>query len=434
MKSYKPSFYNIVIDESQKSKIVFNSVTGAIAYFNNDTFNKMYDVNICSFLKETPQMYEKGFLVNVFDDEWEKLFYDRQCYIFNPNPVSLGFVIAPTLKCNLKCPYCFENDDRNHITMDSQTIESTIRYIMQSVENYPAIKEVFIVWFGGEPCLEINTIKTISENVIPFLVEKNIEYNSRIATNGLLLTKEYAIILKDICKVENAQITIDGLSHSYSLRKNCSEALFYKLINNIKEICDIININLRINIDLDNAIEIPQLLDYLLNENKLNGKININFAQLQKWNNEADRKYIENYSYIDFLHKIHKLILENKWDISFMNKRPIRQVGPCGSMRSTHSTIGPDGYIYRCEHCLGKPEWNIGNIYEGRIHNKNDLKFLCSKLPPKCSKCQAFPICAGGCTANVVLHNIPPSNCEIFVDMIKENVLFAVNSKSLRNR
>lgn len=428
---YKPSFYNIIVDETPTSKIIFNSVTGAIAQFDNVTYQKIMDPLECSKLEQTSKMNELGFLVDINDDEWAKLFYDRQCYIFNPNPVTLGFVIAPTLKCNLNCPYCFENDNRHHNRMSADTVEKTIDYIIRTVNSCPFTKEVYIVWFGGEPCLEVDIIRKISKHIIPFLNSKGIKYNSRITTNGVLLSENVASILKKECQVNSAQITIDGLSQNYSIRKKCNEELFFKLIENIISICEIISVNIRINIDKDNYEEIPQLLQYLLDEKKLNGKININFAQLQNWNNETDRKYLTGSFYIDFLKSIHHTIIKNNWTSSFKNKRPFRQVGPCGSMRCTHSTIDPDGFIYRCEHCLGSPEWSIGTIQDGKIHNKNDMTFLCRNLPAKCSQCQAFPICAGGCTANEILHGIPASNCDIFMEIIKENVMFAVKSQNI---
>lgn len=122
----------------------------------------------CSKLEQTSKMNELGFLVDINDDEWAKLFYDRQCYIFNPNPVTLGFVIAPTLKCNLNCPYCFENDNRHHNRMSADTVEKTIDYIIRTVNSCPFTKEVYIVWFGGEPCLEVDIIRKISKHIIPF--------------------------------------------------------------------------------------------------------------------------------------------------------------------------------------------------------------------------------------------------------------------------
>ena len=95
---YKPSFYNIIVDETPTSKIIFNSVTGAIAQFDNVTYQKIMDPLECSKLEQTSKMNELGFLVDINDDERAKIFYDRQCFIFNQNPVTLGFVIAPICK------------------------------------------------------------------------------------------------------------------------------------------------------------------------------------------------------------------------------------------------------------------------------------------------------------------------------------------------
>ncbi len=429
---YKPSFYNIII-QNGLSPIVFNAVSGAIARFDNDTLLKMMDPSRCSNLPESKKMAEKGFLVSTNIDEWSRLVFDRQCFIFNPSPTTIGFVITPTLACNMKCPYCFENDGRQLTTMNENIMFATLAYIKKEIEDHPSVKDISIVWFGGEPCLQSNLIVSFCDSLFPYLKVKGIGYYSRIATNGVLLTSELAHIFRDRCNITDAQITIDGLSKSYSERKRCHESDFFQLIENIKQICDVIKVNLRVNVDSDNQNEIPELLAFLLETNGLNGKVNLYFAQIQNWNAENGRNYLDDFSYCVFLKRIHHLILEKGWEQSFVPKRPVRQVGPCGSMRNTNATIGPDGIIYRCEHCLNLTEWAIGDVIHGKLHNEKDLMFLCKPILDKCKFCKAFPICAGGCAANELLHGLKPVNCENYVDIIKENVVFAVLSREKAN-
>ena len=429
---YKPSFYNIVIEFGSHS-IVFNAVSGAIAKFDNDILSKMLNPSLCSNLPETDIMVEKGFLVSTNTNEWSRLVFDRQCFIFNPSPTTIGFVIAPTLACNMKCPYCFENDGRRLTTMSDRIMTATLEYIKGEIENHQSVKDVSIVWFGGEPCLQSDLIVRFCNSLIPYLKSKRIGYYSRIATNGVLLTSELAHVFRDRCNITDAQITIDGLSKSYSERKHCHESDFFQLIENIKQICDVININLRINVDSDNQTEIPELLAFLLETNGLNGKINLYFAQIQNWNSENGRNYLDDFSFGVFLKQVHHHILEKGWEQSFTPKRPVRQVGPCGSMRNTNATIGPDGVIYRCEHCLNLTDWAIGDVIHGKYHNEKDMMFLCKPILHKCRTCKAFPICAGGCAANELLHDLKPINCENYVDIIKENVVFAVLSREKAN-
>lgn len=432
MSNYRPSFYNIEAMVDNDRVLFFNSVSGAIAWINNDIANIIKtEKNISDEnLELANELHLKGFLVCEEEDEWSKLLYERQAFIFNPNPTVLGFVIAPTLQCNLSCPYCFEKDGRSLSTMTEDIVEQSAKYIISQISRMPTVRELYIAWFGGEPCLQVDKIRKIYSLLLPIIEERNLKYESRIVTNGSLLTKDVSVFLNNKCGVCDAQITIDGLHDNYSKRKSCSPHVLDNVVHNIELAADILNINLRINVDQENADEMSTLLKWLLDEHNLNGKINIYFAQIQRWNDCDNRSYLDDFSYLEFINGIHKKIINCNWQKTFNPKRPVRQVGPCGSMRSNNCTIGPDGKLHRCEHCLNHPEWAIGDVYTGRYYNEADMKYLLEMPMEKCRTCKAFPICAGGCLSNKILHNIPPLNCMNYIDLIKEQVKFAAYSKN----
>lgn len=431
--NYKSSIYNIesFTDENNRT-LLFNSVSGAIAWIDSDTMSLLRNTEIMSdeFDEKVKLLATKGFVVKENFDEWGRLLYDRQMFIFNPNPMVLGFVIAPSLKCNLQCSYCFERDGRDFETMTDEIVDKTASYILDSIKELKSVKEVYISWFGGEPCMQIEKIQKIYTLIYQEVYSMGIKYESRIVTNGLLLNAAVAKKLKENCGVIDAQITIDGLRENYALRKGCTVDDFEILIKNIVDVADILNINLRINVDYDNMKDVPALLKILLDDNKLNGKINIYFAQIQNWNAlDKSRAYLEEKEYLYFLTDIHNQILKNNWERSFVPKRPVRQVGPCGSMRCNNTTIGPDGLLYRCEHCIGDSRWAIGSVNEGKYYNNADLAYLLMMPLRECRECKAFPICAGGCLANRILHEVPPLNCKNYVDLLKEQVRFATLAK-----
>ena len=59
-----------------------------------------------------------------------------------------GYIILPTLGCNARCVYCYE-EGMKPVTMTPETVEQVIRYILDTHEG----DKVHLSWFGGEPLL-----------------------------------------------------------------------------------------------------------------------------------------------------------------------------------------------------------------------------------------------------------------------------------------
>ena len=426
---YKASRYNIPVNIGDIS-LIFNSSSGAIVRLEPELLSKLMNEN-CVF-EEIDQCFEslkrEGLIVPYKRDEFSILQYDKNVYTFDQSPKLIGFVIAPTMGCNLNCPYCFEAGVRENRPMSKQTWDDVYEFITKRVEQHPSVREVSISWFGGEPCLQIDQISAFSEKLIKKLSYNNVDYQARIVTNGVLLNEEVAKKLQK-AMVKKAQITIDGLASNYAQRKGCKSDIFYKVIKNIITATKYMHVNIRINLDNDNLTDVESLLQYLLDDNHLNGIVNITPAPVRAWNKSDTTNHLTGNEYLAFLKKMHDLILKNDWEASFAPKRPARRLSPCGSIRNTNGTIGPDGQLYRCEHCLNRSEWSIGSVSTGEEYNNVDLEFMHYSCDERCSSCKGFPICVGGCVASRLLHHVEPEYCDQYLDIIKENVRFAYLSK-----
>lgn len=426
---YKASKYNIPVDVNNAT-LIFNSVSGAIVEVESELLPKLISEDYT--FDENNQYFEslkkEGLIVPYKRDEFSGLQYDKNVYTFDQSPKLIGFVIAPTMGCNLNCPYCFEAGVRENRPMSKQTWDDVYAFIIKRVEQHPSVREVSISWFGGEPCLQIDQICAFSEKLIQSLSCKKVDYQARIVTNGVLLNEETAKKLQK-AMVKKAQITIDGLASNYAQRKGCGSDTFYKVIKNIILATNYMHVNIRINLDKDNLMDVEALLQYLLDENHLNGIVNITPAPVRAWNKNDTTNHLTGNDYLVFLRNMHNLILKNGWEASFAPKRPARRLSSCGSIRNTNGTIGPDGQLYRCEHCLNRSEWSIGNVSTGEEYNSVDLQFMHYSCDEKCSSCKGFPICVGGCVASQLLHHVEPEYCDQYLDIIKENVRFAYLSR-----
>ena len=144
----------------------------------------------------------------------------------------LVLTILPTGKCNFKCPYCFESDKsfcRTAMTMEKQ---NTLLKFVQKV--IPKHKSLTIGWFGGEPLLEPQIIKYLSENLIRMCNARFLPYSSEITTNGFFLDEKTFDMLYKL-KIYSYQITIDGVKEHHDK---------YRIARNGKGTYDIIMSNL----------------------------------------------------------------------------------------------------------------------------------------------------------------------------------------------
>ena len=427
---YKPSSYNIICKTTSDGKsLFFNTVSGAIAWMNSAFSEQLSSKTILPQELLDQRLLEKGFVVPENLDEFEGLIRDRHNFLFSENPERINFVLAPTMDCNLKCPYCFEDDGRIKGVMSSKTWEELLVFIKKQIDEHKSIKHAHISWFGGEPSIKAIEIIDFSTKLIPFLNDRGISYSSRIVSNAVLLTKDRVKELHEKCHVIDAQFTVDGMRETYAAKKGCSPKLFEVVIQNIIDACEYFRVNLRINIDRENIHEVPELLAFLLEEKHLLGKVEIYFARVQRWNNSQQDEIISEREYVDFLKWIHRIILDNNWGDSFSISRPMRIIGPCNLVRKTNCVVAPDGKLYRCEHCINQFEWNIGDIQTGFVDNTADYLFLNSPIEKKCNTCSMFPLCGGGCLANTIIYGTGV-DCEAFVEQVKENVSFVEQLKS----
>ncbi len=83
---------------------------------------------------------------DIEEERWVRTSYYASRY----SQCSVGLTIAPTLRCNFGCSYCFEGEQASE-DMTEKTMDDICRYVeMMS----PAVRRLGITWYGGEPPLD----------------------------------------------------------------------------------------------------------------------------------------------------------------------------------------------------------------------------------------------------------------------------------------
>ena len=429
---YCESKYNVKISESQNGVIIYNTVTGAVCNFQTQIYDKFHN-KLINENQIDNRIVKLGFVVPLQFDELNCLEKCKKGYIYNQNPNELSYVIAPTLNCNYKCEYCFESKiEQNKCVMSHVTIDNIYRFIVNQIVKYKNIKRIFVLWFGGEPMLAYDAICSLSAKLQAYSYSHNIKYEAFMATNGSMLTGDIAHNLVDNFNLRGFQITMDGLHDSYTKNRKCDDRCYDKVMNNIFTISKFATVRLRINVSDTNIDEIKSLLSVIASEKKYGDYFSIYFARIKNYLNKVnvgitamEYEKVRN-DFIDFL-------ISNGCENILSIKLPQKIATGCGSMRNYTCVIGPNGELYRCEHCLGDQNWIIGDVKYGFYCNEADKLFLERKMPIKCYKCDILPVCAGGCTADAVLHNIE-FDCDAYRYRIISNVKRAINKKLSSNR
>lgn len=403
---YKQSKYNLVIEKNEGYVLLFNSNSGSLLELSVDEYRNFCKNTLSDEDKKT--FIKQGFIIPKDINEYNQILFNETKLIYENNN-KLIFVIAPTLKCNMRCYYCFENNKNTANTMSIETENEVISFIKKTVNQNNNVKELMISWFGGEPTLCFGTIKRISEAIIEFAKENNLKYSAVMMTNGYLLDLKKAEELVKF-NVRKIQITLDGSQDYYCKVKNVLPNVYNTVISNIHEIHKLFKLTIRLNFALDN---LNSLID-LVKEFDDCEQISFYLAPIKNHNHIfEDEKDIcvEDAEFQNKKEILYSIIPKNK--LANDLNCGISPIGvSCGLMKSKNQVIGPDGELYYCEHDLGISSRIIGDVRNGIYFNE----YFMGKLHPihleKCRDCKIFPLCLTGCQSEVEQFSRPNEYCE----------------------
>src|SRR5262245_25706830 len=251
------SRYNRFTDASDGMVIAFNAMTGALASLSREQLPIVE-----KFLSAPDGVGESdeerklrqdlimgGFLLEDQFDEISLLKTRSRTQRFQTTSSSV--TIALTSKCNFRCPYCFE-DVANGETAHGEIFDAIGKYVITKIEG--GLRELYVTWFGGEPLLCMHSIEKLAADFYDSCQEYGCGYSSMVRRNGYLLTRDVAERLK-AARVAQIQITIDGPEDIHDGRRFLAggKGTFRRIVENIKNCCDVLPIGIRVNVDSGNA-------------------------------------------------------------------------------------------------------------------------------------------------------------------------------------
>lgn len=412
--AYKFSKYNIYLEASKG--LVYNSVSQAVSMFENPIID----------LKSIPELIDSGFIVPVDTDELSEIRkeYDEREQLSR----EFHLIIATTLDCQFRCFYCYES--HSNVYMNEDVKQAIINLVSKQAMTG---KNISIVWYGGEPMLDFDSVHELTRNFIEACNAYGVNYRASMISNGYLFTQEHIAEL-DTLKIQSVQVTVDGMKEVHERRRPLSDggSSFERIIQNMKNIKEKSNaeVHLRINVDKSNLSSAYELIQYCADIG-LND-IDVNLGMMKEFgcshlcgNLNPDLFTMREFS--DAFLKFRDFIEKVGFESTVRKMTPEYKINSCTMDAPNAYVIDPYGWVYKCISQAGQIEQNIGNVLTE--FDENAHMIYNPFLLKKCVSCKFFPICKGGCLLN---NSGRAVECNVWSYITKELILREISNFYVR--
>lgn len=324
--------------------------------------------------------------------------------------------IMPTMKCNFRCVYCYEEHDAPN--MSEATFEQIKQFLEQEIVN-KNIKYVQVNWFGGEPTLCIEQICKFNSFVLELQEQYHFSFMSGITTNGYLLDVS---LLKKLYAlgVENYQITLDGWRHDEYRKHSSGIKTLDKIVSNLKEISQLSGeyefvVRLRYNISEEN--QDTSWYDYIKEKFGADERFSMYINFVKDWGGEGVKELeLCTKQKMDELESAHinymqKIGLKNS---NTMEEKFIPLSNVCYAAYSNSYLFTPDNKILKCSVALNAEENVIGYVdnSQGIILEKDKQRLWSETSIEYCRDCSYILSCLHrACPQQIVVGGQPKELC-----------------------
>lgn len=354
------------------------------------------------------QLQAAGILVNSNSNELNDVLDENESYAKNDPEIDI--IIVPSSNCPLGCnlkqfgSYCGQVHTRGAL---DPALEPQIRsFIERSIR--PFHKKLKITWFGGEPLLALQQMRTLSGSLSSLATERGLRYAAALVTSGTLFTPPIARECHLSLGVESVSITIDGNATNHNLRRptKAGHGTFEKIDHNLAGILadpalEQLIVSIRCNVDSRNIKSPDEVVDHLI-ERGWQDRVEVYVANVHPWGDADSGDMLlspEAFSVIevDWHRRLAKEGIRTR-------ALPPRKRLVCRVVSASRLVIGHDGTVHRCTESPLTPK-NVQKDNLGSITNWPSLEAVprwawheaIRNHQVPCSKCEYLPVCGGAC-------------------------------------
>ena len=332
---------------------------------------------------ELPELIDNWFLVPSQHDDRKLCRQVRQAarMFQGTSGTVTDYTILPTTGCNARCFYCYEKGTAP-VTMSPETADRLVRYILA----HRGGEKVKIRWFGGEPLTNVPVIDRISSE----LERNGVPFSSTMFSNGYLFDAELAGRARDLWKLREVQITLDGTERTYNRVKRYVDGdadAFWRVLDNIGHLtASHIDVQVRLNVDKYNMEEMAQLVRLLHRRFGVNGHLSVYSRELY-----GRRSPEESAALYEQRMPLERLIDSCGYRVKRKLQNRIR-LNCCMSDDDRGVLVAPSGHLGKCEHYIDRD-------FFGHIDSEDKDETVIRRfkeLSPEteaCATCPIYPQC-----------------------------------------
>lgn len=331
---------------------------------------------------------------------------------FSAKPLVKSLCLHIAHDCNLRCGYCFAGTgDFGHDRglMPAEIGEKAVEFI---IENSGARKQSEIDFFGGEPLLNMETVRHVVAYARRREQETGKVFKLTLTTNATLLDDETIAYLNE--NNISLVLSLDGRREVHDHMRPCvnGEGSYDEALAQIRKAVDSRqgqNYYLRGTFtahNLDFAEDVLAMADSGFTQLSVEPVVG------------KDADYVLKPEHLPVLFKqyetLAEIYLERKLagdGFDFFHFNLDINNGPCVAKRLSgcgagheYFAVTPDGDLYPCHQFVGREKYLLGNVFQGVDTAKQPLiegfrqAHVLNK--PACRECWARFYCSGGCHAN----------------------------------
>ncbi len=402
----KYSIYNTILPLSEKLGLVYSGATDQFVVYKRSLTPLLHSLSADRLATEASGLYSElvkcGAVISDEKDEFENLM--SYCKEIEYTTKSYRLIVNPTIDCNFKCWYCYED----HIVgskMDTDVLNRVLLLISNILSKHSELETFNLSFFGGEPLLYYNEIvRPILNHCRQECLRYNVRLTVGFTSNGYLIDDAIVSHLMEENEPKSFQITLDGNRerHNRTRFPIRGEGSYDRILSNINLLLkNDIEVILRINYTVANILSVREILkDINILDKDKHKLLTISFHRV--WQDYRVHELPE--SVLTDTVELFRKEFNNVSDAFSMNNMRI----PCYADLVNEAVINFDGNVFKCTARDFSAENKCGILSKDGniIWTKNIESRLKAKLSrPICHTCRLLPLCGGGCSQKSVESN-----------------------------
>lgn len=318
--------------------------------------------------------------------------------------------------CDMRCAYCFAGQGgfgEQRKLMDAATGKAGLNFLVKASGD---IRHLEVDFFGGEPLLNLGAVGEIVAHGRRLEKQHDKIMKFTLTTNAYELDDKVARFLNenDVATV----LSIDGRPgvHDRVRRHEGGGTTSEKVVGNCRSFVesrsgqDYYARGTYTALNLDFCEDVAYVADKGFNRISFEPVVLFDGSPMQIREEHLPRIFSEYDRLVDLMverKKQGKPILFFHFDMN-VAKGPClaKRLSGCGA-GADYVAVTPEGDIYPCHQFVGRPEFKLGDVWNG-IENLSKVKeFADANIYTKngCRDCWARFFCSGGCHANAFAAN-----------------------------